>query len=412
MTASGGGLRSRLAVPAMYAGGFLGPFGGGVVAAMLPELGGDFAVSGGTASYSLTAYLLPFAAVMLFSGTLGARFGPLRTVRLAYVGYVLVSLGCAFAGQFEVFLACRVLQGAANAFTSPLLLSAVASLAPRQRLGRTLGVFGSLQAAGQTSAPLVGGLAAEVDWRLAFFGVAAVAAVLAVIGLPSRTPVSAGRASLRDAMRPGVLRIGALALIGWACLGGCVFLVSFRAEDDFGFSSGARGALLTVFGVSGILTARLIGRAVDRWGVRRCLLAGLGSGAVLMACVGVLPWVAALAVCWAIAGVSAQLVLVGVNSAVLADDTGGGAVGVVQSFRFFGAAAAPAVFTPVYHPFPAGAFLLAGALLAVAALATLRWAPPRADPAPGGGPPPPGSRTPGGGDPGRGSGAGAPVDAA
>lgn len=374
MTSGGTGLRARLTMPAMYAGGFLGPFGGGVVASMLPELGTDFGVSSGTAAFSLTAYLLPFAGVMLFSGTLGQRFGPLRTVRLAYVAYVVVSLGCVVAGRFEIFLACRVLQGVANAFTSPLLLAAVAALAPRERLGRTLGVFGSLQAAGQTSAPLVGGLAAEADWRLAFVGVAAVAAVLAVIGLPSRASTSGGPASLRSALRPSVLRIGVLALVGWACLGGCVFLVSFRAGDDFGFSAGARGALLTVFGVTGILTAGLIGRAVDRWGVRSCLLAGLSSGAVLIAAVGVVPWAGVLALCWAVAGISAQLLLVGVNSAVLTGDGGGGAVGVVQSFRFFGAAAAPAVFTPVYHLNSAAAFLLAGALLVVAALAALRWA--------------------------------------
>ena len=48
------------------------------------------------------------------------------------------------------------------------------------RLGRALGLFAALQAAGQTSAPLLGGLAAEVSWRLAFVGVAVAAAALAV----------------------------------------------------------------------------------------------------------------------------------------------------------------------------------------------------------------------------------------
>jgi hypothetical protein len=40
---------------------------------MLPELGSSFGVSAATASLSVSAYLAPFAAVMLVSGTLGER---------------------------------------------------------------------------------------------------------------------------------------------------------------------------------------------------------------------------------------------------------------------------------------------------------------------------------------------------
>ena len=79
---------------ALYVGGFLGPFGGGVVTAMLVEMGQDLGVSTGTAATSLTAYLFPFAAMMLVSGTLGGRWGARRTVRVAYFVYVLASLTC------------------------------------------------------------------------------------------------------------------------------------------------------------------------------------------------------------------------------------------------------------------------------------------------------------------------------
>ncbi|GAA3186121.1 hypothetical protein GCM10020255_082890 [Rhodococcus baikonurensis] len=77
-------LRLRLQLIALYAGGFLGPFGGGVVASILPEIGDDLGVGPSAAASSLTAYLLPFAALMLVSGTLGTRWGKVRTVRIAY----------------------------------------------------------------------------------------------------------------------------------------------------------------------------------------------------------------------------------------------------------------------------------------------------------------------------------------
>ena len=54
---------------------------------MLPELGASYGVSSGDVAVSVTAYLLPFAAFQVVSGTLGERWGGQRTVRVAYVGY-------------------------------------------------------------------------------------------------------------------------------------------------------------------------------------------------------------------------------------------------------------------------------------------------------------------------------------
>lgn len=358
---------ARLRLAALYAGGFLGPFGGGITASMLPELGADLGLSPSAASASLTAYLLPFALLMLVSGTLGQRWGAARTVRVAYVAYVVFSLLGAVAGTGWLFLGARALQGAANAFTTPLLLASLAAATPPERLGRSLGVMGSLQAAGMTFAPLVGGLTAEVDWRLAFVGVAVVAGLLAVAGIPADPPADPGdRPRLRDAWRPSVLRLGLVAGLAWGALGGLSFLVALRVEDAFALGAGLRGALLTVFGVAGLLTARLVGAGVDRLGPRVVVRLGALAAAVLVAAIGGLPSVVAVAAVWALAGAAAQLVLVGVNALVLRGGTAGG-VSVVQALRFLGAAAAPAVFLAPYHLSPVAAFGLAGVLLVGAA---------------------------------------------
>ncbi|MDD7935852.1 MFS transporter [Actinomycetospora straminea] len=358
----------RLRVAALYAGGFLGPFGGGITASMLPELGADLGLSPAAASASLTAYLLPFALLMLVSGTLGQRWGAPRTVRIAYVAYVVVSLLAAVAGSGWLFLGARALQGAANAFTTPLLLAALAAATPPERLGRALGVMGSLQAAGMTFAPLVGGLAAEVDWRGAFVGVAVVAALLAAAGLPAdAADTTEQRPRLRDAWRPSVLRLGLVAGLAWGALGGLAFLVALRVEDAFAVGAGLRGALLTGFGIAGLLTARVVGGGVDRLGPGVLVRAGAVGGAVLVAAVGLLPSVVAIGAVWAAAGVAAQCVLVGVNTLVLRGGTAGG-VSVVQAGRFLGAAAAPAIFLGPYHLSPVAAVGLAGALRVGAAV--------------------------------------------
>ncbi|MBM7775115.1 MFS family permease [Actinokineospora baliensis] len=361
-------------VVALYAGGFLGPFAGGVVTSMLPELGADFGVSTQVASYSLTAYLVPFAALMLFSGTLGARWGAARSVRVAYLVYVASSVLCVLASTYPVFLAARAVQGGANAFTTPLLLAAIATVTPPERLGRSLGLFASLQAAGQTSAPLLGGLAAEVNWRLAFLGVAAVAGVLAFAGLPERMRErQRTHATLRSAWRPSVLKAGWLALAGWACLGGMSVLLAVRAEDAFGLSAAERGLVLTGFGVVGLLSARPVGRAIDRIGARRAVLIGSVAGAVPVALVGTLTWLPAVVVLWASTGVAAQLVLTGVNALVLGGDgpNRAGAVSVVQSLRFTGAAVSPLAFTPLYQVTPWLGFVVPAVLVTVSAVLLL-----------------------------------------
>jgi MFS family permease len=361
--------RERLARAGLYVGGFLGPFGGGTTTSMLPELAHDFDVTVDATSATITAYFVPFAVLMLFSGTLGSRWGLRRCVIGAYIVSVAGSMLCAVAADFPLLLVGRGVQGVANAFTTPLLLATIAATTPRARLSRALGLFASLQSAGQTSGPLIGGLAAEASWRFAFVGVAVAAAALALVGLPGtpdRGPEEPSR--LRAAWRPEVLRAAAVALVGWGCLGGLTFLVAFRAEDGFGLSSGARGLLLTAFGVVGILTAGFAGHAVDRIGGRRGALWGTVAAAVPVALIGLTPWLPVVAVLWALCGFCAQFLQVGLNTLVLtSEDNPAGAVSVVQAFRFIGASAAPIAFTPAYHVSPVLGFLLPGLLLAVTA---------------------------------------------
>jgi predicted MFS family arabinose efflux permease len=344
---------------------------------MLPELGADFGVGSGGAAVSVTAYSLPFAALMLGSGTWGARWGRRRSVVVAYVVYAVASVVCLLAPSWPLFLAGRALQGAANAFTTPLVMAALAAATDPGKLGRALGWFGSLQSAGQTSAPLVGGLAALLDWRLAFGGVAVVAVGLAVVGIPGGASAEPGRPTLRAALRPDVLRMGIAVALGWGWMAGLAFLVALRLEDSFGLDAGARGLVLTGLGVAGLLCAPLVGRGVDRIGPRRTILLGTALGVLVLVGVGLAPTVLAVAAIWALGGPATQLVLVGTNTMVLGAgrSNAGGATSVVQAVRFGGSSVAPVVFTPIYHADPLAAFLVPAAALAVAVPLALPRAP-------------------------------------
>lgn len=317
---------------------------------------------------------MPLAGLMLVSGTLGERWGPSRTIRLAYVAYALAAAAAAVAPWFWLFQVTRGMQGAANAFTMPLLLAKLAASTESQRMGKALGRFGSMQALGQTSGPLVGGLAAEVSWRWGFAGIAATAVVLSTLALPPDTPLDRARPPrLRDAWTRSIVLPGLIALVGWACLSGISFLVAFRLEDSFELTSAMRGLVLTGFGIAGFLTARLVGSAADRFGVRLAGVVGLLAGAALVGAAGLAPGVPAVAASWALAGVAAQLVIVSVNVSVLSGQPRGrgGAISTVQALRFLGMAAAPAVFTAPYRYDPVLGFVVPAVLLVLVAPAAL-----------------------------------------
>jgi MFS family permease len=372
-------LRGRLMTSAVYVGGLLGPFGGGVVAPMLPQVAGSVHASTGAVAGSITAYFVPFAAIQLVSGTFGERWGRRRAVRIAYLGYALGSVACALAPTLGVLLAARAVQGAANAFTTPLLLAGLADLVPAERLSRAVGVYASCQAAGQSFAPLVGGLAAATSWRLGFVVVAVVAGLLAFAPPPgaprSGTAAPPWRPLLGRDM--GLLSVGAfLSYFGAMAL---PFLVALHLGEHLAVSPEATGAVLLGFGVAGLLLGSVWGRVTDRFGARGCGAVGAVLTGLFVALVGATGSTPVLAVYWTLAGAAAALLTVALQNLTVRAVPGnrGGALSVVAAFRFAGAAVAPAAWIPLYQANPRLAFAAAGAslLVAVPALAALRRRP-------------------------------------
>src|ERR1700755_3342658 len=95
----------------LYIGGFLGPFGGGVVAVLVPQLRDAFDATTAGVAATIPAYLVPFAALQLVSGTIGERVRRPAVVRSASLAYALLSICAALAPSLGVFIVIRALQG-------------------------------------------------------------------------------------------------------------------------------------------------------------------------------------------------------------------------------------------------------------------------------------------------------------
>src|SRR3954470_18527942 len=286
------GFKGRGTLP-LYIGGFLGPFGGGVVAVLVPQLRVAFDASTAGVAATIPAYLVPFALLQLISGTIGERIGRRKVVRTGYIVYAILSLCAAVAPNLGVFLGIRALQGAANAFLTPLLLAGLADEVPPRQIGRAVGTFAAVQTAAVALAPLGGGALGAIDWRLAFLSQSAVACGLALMP-PADAARRAEAPRLRTVFTRRVGLLSGAAFTGYAGVTGVSFLVAVLAADEFGLSSVERGLLLAGFGIAGMVVGRLAGDAVDRFGRVPVALAGTALCTVLVACLGIAPTPAAL----------------------------------------------------------------------------------------------------------------------
>jgi MFS family permease len=352
----------------LYVGGFLGPFGGAVLAVLIPQLRDAFDASTATIAAAIPAYLVPFAALQLVSGTLGERLGRRRVVRAGYVAYALACLGAALAPSVGVFIGARAVAGAANAFLSPLLLAGLADLTVTG-IGRVVGTFAAVQTSAVALSPLCGGLLGALGWRWAFLVPAAVAVALALVPPPDADPRAPDMAPprLRAVVTRRVGLLSAAAFAAYAGVAGISFLVALLAADEFGVGSIARGVVLAGFGVAGMLIGRTAGSGVDRFGRVPAVVLGSAICTLLVASLGLAGGPVTLALLWTLAGVGSSLVWAGLNvlavEAVPGNRAGG--TSVIGAFKFAGNAIAPLLWLPLYHADVRLGFLGAGLMAAL-----------------------------------------------
>jgi len=342
----------------LYLGGFLGPFGTMVVISIYPELRDSFDASTQAVNWAFSGYMIPLALLLTVSGTIGERLGRRRVTQWTYVIYAVASLLCVVAPNLGLFLAARVLQGLANAFVTPLLIAGLTEVTPPERLGRAIGVYTSFQAAGGAMAPFAGGLAATVDWRLAFVAVGVVSLALA-----TRPPAGEPRpAASAPPIRPlFTARMSTLWVASFTAAAGPVGLavvVGLYLRDELQIGPTAAGVVLLLSGISGAAMGPIWGRLLDVWGPRRASVASLVSVTLAAGPLGLITQSIPFAVAWIfVAGlVNFVVIILQHLAAVAVPENRGGALSSVLAFRFMGHAIGPLVFVPVFAVSPRWAF--------------------------------------------------------
>ena len=353
----------------------MGPFGTMVILPMFPELRESFDASSEAVGYGFTAYLMPFALLLVVSGTLGERWGRRRTVRVTFIVYALASLLAALAPGLGMFLVARGLQGAANAFITPLLLAGLADMTPPERLGGAVGIYSSFQSFGTALAPLVGGIAADTEWRWAFGGTAIVALMLAMFPPPGEPRSDLESPPIQPLLSRRMILLGVAAFTAAAGPVGAGVLVGVAARDEFDLSGSSAGVLLLVGSLVATVLGPLLGRLVDVWGPGRAGQVSLSLSTVITLGLAAAGSTLALGGSWALGAAAAAFVVVVLQATAAAavPDNRGGAVSTMLAWRFFGHAVGPAVWIPVFEVNPDMAFI-GSAALGVVAIAAISGA--------------------------------------
>ncbi|MFB9261758.1 DHA2 family efflux MFS transporter permease subunit [Bradyrhizobium erythrophlei] len=181
----------------------------------------DFGSPVETLQWTVNAFNLTFAVLLLTGAALGDRFGRRRMFATGIALFVLASAACALAGNAAALIAARALQGAGAALVMPLAMAILSGAFGREERARALGIFSGITGCALIIGPAIGGLISEhLGWRWIFWinlpiGLVAIVLVLA------RLRESFGPAAPLDITGLVLVAIAALALV-WSLLRGNV----------------------------------------------------------------------------------------------------------------------------------------------------------------------------------------------
>ena len=184
-----------------------------VVAIANPHIAIDLHASLADLQWITDAYLLALAALLIFGGKLGDRFGRRRMFLIGVVGFAAMSVGIGLIGTVGGVIALRAVQGVFGALLMPNTLAIVRGAFPREKLNTAVGIWGAASGVSIAAGPIVGGLLVEhVGWQAVFFINAPIAAAALVIGGLAITERKSENAQRLDV--PGIIALsGGLFLI-------------------------------------------------------------------------------------------------------------------------------------------------------------------------------------------------------
>jgi EmrB/QacA subfamily drug resistance transporter len=141
-----------------------------VVSVALPTIHRDLGASIQSLEWTVNAYVLSYAVLLLTGAALGDRFGRKRMFIVGLALFTAASAGAALAPSTGLLVAARAVQGAGAAVVTPLTLTLLAEAFPKERRGMAIGVWSGISGIAVALGPLVGGAVVQgISWHWIFW---------------------------------------------------------------------------------------------------------------------------------------------------------------------------------------------------------------------------------------------------
>lgn len=373
----------------------------------LPALAGAFSAPFAQVQAVVIVYLAALTSSVVVAGRLGDSHG-LKPMLIAGLGlFLMASLLCGAASNLWLLVGARAVQGMGAAFLMTLSMALMRQTASQARLGRAMGLLGTVSALGTALGPALGGLLIPATgWRGVFWvqvPLAAIALILAVTTLPGdpdkeRTPAPSLWSALNRSLAPNLI----VNLLVAAVMMTTLVVGPFYLGLGLGLKETLIGLVMTIGPVISIFSGLPSGRLVDAWGSGRVLAVGLtllAVGAFLLALLPNVIGVAGYALSIIVLTPGYQLFQAANNTATLTDvpkDLRGTVSGLLSLSRNIGLIAGASVMGAIFalgvgtgdflHAAPSAiaigmrlTFLLAGGMIVIAiCIAVRQRTPPQA----------------------------------
>jgi EmrB/QacA subfamily drug resistance transporter len=321
-----------------------------VVSTSLSAIRLDLGASIEDLEWTVNAYNLSFAVLLIPAAALGDRYGRRRLYAGGLGLFAAASAACALAPEVGWLVAARAVQGAGAALVLTLGLALLSAAFPPEKRGTAIGLFSAVTGISVAIGPLVGGAIVEgIAWEWIFWlnvpiGLVAIPLVLArieeshggdtVLDLPGLALISAaafgivwglvrsnaagwGSLEVVGSLAAGVLLVGAFIarelrapepmlpirffrsrafsagnaaiFFTFASLFGAVFFFAQMLQTALGYGPLDAGLRLIPWTITFITVAPVVGTLTDRLGERPFMVGGLALQALGMA------WIALIA---------------------------------------------------------------------------------------------------------------------
>ena len=190
-----------------------------VVSTAIPVIRKDLHASLQSLEWTVNAYTLTFAVLLLTGAALGDRFGRRRMFSIGIAVFTVGSVAAALAPNIETLNIARAVQGVGGAIVLPLTLTILSAAVPPEKRGLALGAWGGIGGLAIAFGPVVGGAVVQgFSWQWIFWLNVPIGMLLVPLAL-SRLEETYGSGGKLDLLGLGLVSVGLFGIV-WGLIRG------------------------------------------------------------------------------------------------------------------------------------------------------------------------------------------------